>query len=115
MQPPSGCSRGHLLPFGTIAQVEVTSRDLRLQVTLWNFLKYNVAGGGDSSLYGVESSTFYLRNALSNLNLVVPLALLVPLSALFLMSQRRGWSPPASLICATSNTRAACIARREQR
>ena len=61
-------------------------------MTLWNFLKYNVAGGGDSSLYGVESSTFYLRNALTNLNLVVPLALLVPLSALFLMYQRRGWS-----------------------
>ena len=59
-------------------------------MTLWNFLKYNVAGGGDSSLYGVESGTFYLRNALTNLNLVAPLALLVPLSALFLMSQKRG-------------------------
>ena len=60
------------------------------QVTLWNFLQYNVAGGGDSSLYGVESGTFYLRNALTNLNLVAPLAILVPLSALFLMSQKRG-------------------------
>ena len=59
-------------------------------MTLWNFLKYNVAGGGDSSLYGVESGAFYLRNALTNLNLVAPLALLVPLSALFLMSQKRG-------------------------
>ncbi len=59
-------------------------------MTLWNFLKYNVAGGGDSSLYGVESGTFYLRNALTNLNLVAPLAILVPLSALFLMSQKRG-------------------------
>ena len=59
-------------------------------MTLWNFLKYNVMGGGDSALYGVESSTFYLRNALTNLNLVLPLALLVPLSALFLMSNKRG-------------------------
>ncbi|CAL5219251.1 g1047 [Coccomyxa viridis] len=62
----------------------------RWTVTLWNFLKYNVAGGGDSSLYGVESGTFYLRNAMTNLNLVAPLAILVPLSALFLMSQKRG-------------------------
>ena len=61
-----------------------------VQVTLWNFLKYNVMGGGDSALYGVESTTFYLRNALTNLNLVLPLALLVPLSALFLMSNKRG-------------------------
>lgn len=38
----------------------------------------------------MESGTFYLRNALTNLNLVAPLALLVPLSALFLMSQKRG-------------------------
>jgi len=67
------------------------------QVTLWNFLKYNMAGGGDSSLYGVESGTFYLRNALTNLNLVTPLALLVPASALFLMSQKRG--EPPTLTC----------------
>ena len=67
---------------------------MREQVTLWNFLKYNVAGGGDSSLYGVESGTFYLRNALTNLNLVTPLALLVPASALFLMSKKRGEPPP---------------------
>ncbi len=53
-------------------------------------MKYNVVGGGDSSLYGVESSTFYLRNAFTNLNLVLPLALLAPLSGLVLMLQRRG-------------------------
>ena len=68
----------------------LTGARCHAQVTLWNFLKYNVAGGGDSSLYGVESATFYLRNALTNLNLVLPLALLVPLSALFLMSKKRG-------------------------
>ncbi|BDA41987.1 Alpha-1,2-mannosyltransferase ALG9 [Coccomyxa sp. Obi] len=59
-------------------------------VTLWNFVRYNVVGGGDSSLYGVESSTFYLRNAFTNLNFVLPLALLAPLSALVLMLQCRG-------------------------
>ncbi len=87
----------------TIVQSELAPWALHLQVTLWNFLKYNVAGGGDSSLYGVESSTFYLRNALTNLNLVMPLALLVPMSALFLMSQRRGGPPLASLMCAISD------------
>ncbi len=64
--------------------------DLPTQGTLWNFVRYNVVGGGDSALYGVESSTYYLRNAFTNLNLVLPLALLAPLSALFLMMQRRG-------------------------
>ena len=68
------------------------------QVTLWNFLKYNVMGGGDSALYGVESTAFYLRNALTNLNLVLPLALLVPLSALFLMSNKRG-DPARQPLC----------------
>ena len=78
-----------------------------VQVTLWNFLKYNVAGGGDSSLYGVESGTFYLRNALTNLNLVAPLALLVPLSALFLMSQKRGKH-------STLTFRPSCLTSQEQ-
>ena len=73
-----------------VAQHALTCVRFRAQVTLWNFLKYNVMGGGDSALYGVESTTFYLRNALTNLNLVLPLALLVPLSALFLMSKKRG-------------------------
>ena len=48
------------------------------QVSLWNFLQYNVAGGGDSALYGVEAPTFYLRNALTNLNIILPLALAAP-------------------------------------
>lgn len=32
------------------------------QLSVLNLLKYNVAGGGDSSLYGVEDSLFYLRS-----------------------------------------------------
>lgn len=47
-------------------------------MSLWNFIHYNVVGGGDSALYGVESPTFYLRNGLLNLNVALPLALLAP-------------------------------------
>lgn len=36
------------------------------QASLWNFVRYNVVGGGDSALYGVEDASFYLRNALNN-------------------------------------------------
>ncbi len=46
------------------------------QVSLWNFLVYNVAGGGDSALYGVEGRDFYLRNGANQLVSVLPLALL---------------------------------------
>ena len=52
-----------------------------MQCSLWNFLRYNVVGGGDSALYGVEAADFYLRNGLNNLNLVLPLALAYPLLA----------------------------------
>lgn len=52
-----------------------------MQCSLWNFLKYNVVGGGDSALYGVEAADYYLRNGLNNLNLVLPLALAYPVLA----------------------------------
>lgn len=81
---------------------------LYVQVTLWNFMKYNVVGGGDSSLYGVESSTFYLRNAFTNLNLVVPLALLAPLSALVLMLQRKGAHPHGEYLILPLQLEGAC-------
>jgi hypothetical protein len=51
------------------------------QVSLWNFVRYNVVGGGDSALYGVEGPAFYLRNGLNNFQLLLPLALLLPLVA----------------------------------
>eukprot|EP00898_Chlorokybus_atmophyticus_P006598 jgi/Chlat1/693/Chrsp104S00018 len=51
----------------------------RLLVSQFNLLRYNVAGGGDSSLYGVEGSLFYMRNAFNNFNLALPLALVFPL------------------------------------
>ncbi len=50
-----------------------------MQVSLWNFVRYNVVGGGDSALYGTESATYYLRNGLLNLNVALPLALVAPL------------------------------------
>jgi alpha-1,2-mannosyltransferase len=46
--------------------------------SLVNFLKYNVKGGGKSDLYGVEPASFYLRNGFNQLQLVLPLALLLP-------------------------------------
>lgn len=49
-----------------------------LQVSLWNFVSYNVIGGGDSALYGTESASYYLRNGVLNLNIALPLALLAP-------------------------------------
>lgn len=45
--------------------------------SLINFIKYNVVGGGDSALYGVESWSYYLRNGFNNLQLVLPLALCI--------------------------------------
>ena len=57
---------------------------------MWNFIKYNVFGGGDSALYGVESSSFYLRNGLNNLNLILPLALVYPLVAMLDLFQVTG-------------------------
>ena len=63
-----------------------------MQVSLWNFVRYNVIGGGDSALYGVESPTFYLHNGALNLNVALPLALAAP-AVLFFWSSRQagGW------------------------
>ena len=62
------------------------------QVSLLNFLRYNVAGGGDSALYGVEGPSFYLRSGALALNLALPLAAAAPLALLF----RRGHSRPGA-------------------
>ena len=53
-------------------------------------MRYNVVGGGDSALYGVEDTTFYLRNGFNNLNFGMLLALLGP--ALGLLQ----WSAPGA-------------------
>jgi len=51
----------------------------RWTLSLANFLAYNVAGGGDSALYGVEPPSFYGRAALLGAGLCVPLASAQPL------------------------------------
>lgn len=45
-----------------------------------NLLLYNVLGGGESHLYGVEGPLFYLRNGFNNFNFCFVLALLFPLT-----------------------------------
>ncbi|XP_038985116.1 dol-P-Man:Man(6)GlcNAc(2)-PP-Dol alpha-1,2-mannosyltransferase isoform X2 [Phoenix dactylifera] len=44
--------------------------------SVFNLLKYNVLGGGESYLYGTEGLTFYLRNGFNNFNFSFVLALL---------------------------------------
>lgn len=63
--------------------------------SLWNFIRYNVFGGGDSALYGVEGPSFYMRNGLNNLNFILPLGLIYPLVALLDLLQVTGneWRP----------------------
>ena len=63
---------------GEIAELSVTCGSAS-KVSLLNFIKYNVIGGGQSALYGVESVTFYLRNGLLNFNIVLILSYLLPL------------------------------------
>jgi alpha-1,2-mannosyltransferase len=49
-------------------------------MSLWNFVKYNVVGGGSSALYGVEPYTFYLKNGAVQMQVVMGLFLLMPLA-----------------------------------
>ncbi len=81
----------------------IDNRELQpswVQASLWNFIKYNVVGGGDSALYGVESPTYYLRNGLLNLNLALPLALVTPPALLLWTARRPGssWSNDLTFI-----------------
>ena len=47
-----------------------------------NLLLYNVLGGGESHLYGVEGPLFYLRNGFNNFNFCFVLAMLFPVTLL---------------------------------
>ncbi|KAK8936030.1 Dol-P-Man:Man(6)GlcNAc(2)-PP-Dol alpha-1,2-mannosyltransferase [Platanthera zijinensis] len=58
--------------------------------SIFNLLKYNVLGGGESHLYGTESSTFYLRNGFNNFNFSFILALLF---VAFLPITRKKYTP----------------------
>ncbi|KAJ7546232.1 hypothetical protein O6H91_08G031300 [Diphasiastrum complanatum] len=65
--------------------------------SILNLVIYNVAGGGDSSLYGVEGFFFYLKNALLNFNFAIVFALMLPV--MMLLSRR---SSDKQLFCAIS-------------
>lgn len=66
----------------------------RVTCSILNLVLYNVAGGGDSELYGVEGPLFYLRNGALNFNLALPLALGLPLAWGLLRQQgRKAWLP----------------------
>ncbi|KMT13175.1 hypothetical protein BVRB_4g085810 [Beta vulgaris subsp. vulgaris] len=54
-----------------------------------NLLLYNVLGGGESHLYGVEGPLFYLRNGFNNFNLCFVLALLFPMTLLVHIVRRK--------------------------
>lgn len=49
------------------------------KASLWNFVLYNVVGGGHSELYGIEGPFYYFKNGFNQLQLVLPLALLMPI------------------------------------
>ena len=51
----------------------------RPQSSVLNLVVYNVAGGGNSALYGTEGPLFYVRNLFNAFNLALPLAALAPL------------------------------------
>lgn len=59
--------------------------------SILNLVTYNVFGDGDSSLYGVEPWSFYLRNGFNNFNFALVLALLLPVVVL-LAQRKNGWS-----------------------
>lgn len=54
-----------------------------------NLVLYNTAGGGDSSLYGVESPFFYLRNLFNNFNFAFLASLLLPFVMIWV--RKRGY------------------------
>eukprot|EP00892_Ulva_mutabilis_P000272 jgi/Ulvmu1/10245/UM060_0046.1 len=47
----------------------------RPTVSVVNFLQYNVAGGGESALYGMEPASYYIYNAVLNFGVAFPAAL----------------------------------------
>lgn len=61
--------------------LESTPRLLTLpsQVSVWNLVRYNVIGGGQSALYGTEGPLYYARNLFNAFNLALLLAPLAPL------------------------------------
>lgn len=50
--------------------------------SIWNLILYNALGGGDATLYGVESPFFFYKNLLVNFHFVFLMALLSPIVVL---------------------------------
>ncbi|XP_021773824.1 dol-P-Man:Man(6)GlcNAc(2)-PP-Dol alpha-1,2-mannosyltransferase-like [Chenopodium quinoa] len=62
-----------------------------------NLLLYNVMGGGESHLYGIEGPLFYLRNGFNNFNLCFVIALLFPVT-LLVRAVRKKYVPELLII-----------------
>lgn len=60
-----------------------------MQVSLFNFVQYNVIGGGQSALYGIESWTFYIKNGILNFNVALLLAAAFPALNLLVILARK--------------------------
>jgi hypothetical protein len=59
---------------------------------MWNLIRYNVLGGGESARYGTEGPLYYLLNLFNAFNLALPLALGAPLvRAAAGNAPRAGW------------------------
>lgn len=78
-------------------------------VSLWNFVRYNVVGGGDSALYGIEGPLFYLVNGALNLNGALLAALAAPLVLASAAAFSRLLAPGAAPLPATPST-GLCVA-----
>ncbi|GLJ37297.1 hypothetical protein SUGI_0756550 [Cryptomeria japonica] len=71
-----------------------------------NLLVYNVVGGGESHLYGVEGPLFYLRNGFNNFNFALLLALLfLPVLMMtmpvLMMTTKRDYKPLVVVVSPT--------------
>ncbi|KAJ6676071.1 ALPHA-12-MANNOSYLTRANSFERASE ALG9, partial [Salix purpurea] len=67
--------------------------------SVFNLLQYNVLGGGESHLYGIEGPIFYLRNGFNNFNFCFILGLLFPA---FLPIARRKYAPDLLIVVSPS-------------
>ncbi|GBG63602.1 hypothetical protein CBR_g38668 [Chara braunii] len=90
-----GCGLGVTASVMTISALVDRYFYGRWTVSVLNLVLYNVAGGGDSHLYGVEGPFYYLRNCANNFNVALPLALLLPFFALLF---KRRWMSSLSLV-----------------
>jgi alpha-1,2-mannosyltransferase len=84
--------------FTTLAPLAIADRMFygNWKASLWNFLVYNVAGGGKSALYGVEGPLYYFKNGFNQLQFILPLSLILPVVGIL------AWAAEAILGSATA-------------